>query len=955
MKNLVTAILTLTFFSNTHASDTTITGNIPDGSIWSTLMADTFYIQSGTVLNGDELIINDGVVVVVENQFDVEGYVEINGTSNSRVVFINALIGTPVVVIEEGEVAYTDFIDIPTIRIDNGYSDFDNCYFTGVGAVFRVGGTGMSTYFHECTFEDNDQPLIINREAYVDGCTFINNGQLNNSRALHVQSTQYFEITGCDFEFNHGGALDLTSATFNPFNHPNSLIAYNTFYGNSASTGAAIYATGTTGTRWLDIMENTMDSNVVTGNGGAIFFSGVVKGHVSGNLLTRNRASLNGGAMYFAGQNEIIDGNTFLNNHADSRGGGVYFKPFSQVATSFISNILANNSANRAGGFSHGGASRLRIINCTITNNIDTVETGGISMFPSFNRESYIVNTIIRGNSSINTLNNEFATSSQSRTHFYNCDVEGGIGSAFGANNFDANPLFASATTGPGSHIDARQSDWAVNGCTSPCRNTGVLDSLFAFEILDYDAAGRNRIASGRIDVGALETIGTSAGGAWLTNNICQSDPDVNTTAVFPTNGSAQSTQWQVDTGSGWFPVIPSLIPGISFSGDSLSASGAPLSVVNYNYRVINTFSCFTDTSDVWSPTIINTQFSLDSILMCAGGSYFAGGQMQTTSGTYIDTLIGWQGCDSIHTTYLRIPMPVTTAIFDTICEGDTWTDWPGASYTAAGTYDRTFSYNEQFGSQSLSCDSVVTLELEHFPNYIESFDGDTTIACIGDTISIDASNANIISYMWSDGTNTDTNAIFSFIPTMFWQRAFVTVTDVHGCTRSGTHDFLEDAMTSATISADGNLDPFITYDAQDIPTNADSWYWSFGDGDTSHQANVQHEYSANGDYEYCFIAINQCGADSLCNTVSIQAVGIDQNEANAIMVYPNPVESAVVVTGLNGPFLIQVRSIGGALVFDQKSVANTEIIDMDRLAPGIYTLTLIGEGMRFTRKIALK
>lgn len=56
------------------------------------------------------------------------------------------------------------------------------------------------------------------------------------------------------------------------------------------------------------------------------------------------------------------------------------------------------------------------------------------------------------------------------------------------------------------------------------------------------------------------------------------------------------------------------------------------------------------------------------SVSICEGDSYFAGGNWQTISGTYVDTLVSAGGCDSIATTLLTVePLPIASITGDTI------------------------------------------------------------------------------------------------------------------------------------------------------------------------------------------------------------------------------------------------------------------------------------------------
>ncbi len=88
---------------------------------------------------------------------------------------------------------------------------------------------------------------------------------------------------------------------------------------------------------------------------------------------------------------------------------------------------------------------------------------------------------------------------------------------------------------------------------------------------------------------------------------------------------------------------------------------------------------------------------------ICNGDSLLLGGNFQTTSGIYTDTLTSYSGCDSILVTNLI----VSSELFgDTIylrsCDSVVW---QGFTYTNSGIYNDTIS-------SSSGCDSIVVLDL---------------------------------------------------------------------------------------------------------------------------------------------------------------------------------------------------------------------------------------------------
>jgi gliding motility-associated-like protein len=160
-----------------------------------------------------------------------------------------------------------------------------------------------------------------------------------------------------------------------------------------------------------------------------------------------------------------------------------------------------------------------------------------------------------------------------------------------------------------------------------------------------------------------------------------------------------------------WDPVT--MLYEVYFDG-ALTLSG--------NYDIVN--NCFGGVTSVWcgftgstggatniqtvcAPPVTNYPSGDQSVVeaeICEGGSYFAGGGNQTTSGTYSDTYPAYNGCDSIITTILTVTANVQTNLSVAICEGDSYFVG-GGNQTTSGTYIDTYT-----GANG--CDSIVSTVL---------------------------------------------------------------------------------------------------------------------------------------------------------------------------------------------------------------------------------------------------
>ncbi|MEX2588706.1 MAG: T9SS type A sorting domain-containing protein, partial [Chitinophagales bacterium] len=120
--------------------------------------------------------------------------------------------------------------------------------------------------------------------------------------------------------------------------------------------------------------------------------------------------------------------------------------------------------------------------------------------------------------------------------------------------------------------------------------------------------------------------------------------------------------------------------------------------------------------------TVLPNAASAQSISICDGESFFAGGTMQSSSGTYTDTFTAANGCDSVLTTNLTVLPNAASSQSISICDGESFFAG-GAMQNNSGTYTDTFT-------AANGCDSVLTTNLTVLPVYSSS--SDTTI-CLGD------------------------------------------------------------------------------------------------------------------------------------------------------------------------------------------------------------------------------
>lgn len=194
----------------------------------------------------------------------------------------------------------------------------------------------------------------------------------------------------------------------------------------------------------------------------------------------------------------------------------------------------------------------------------------------------------------------------------------------------------------------------------------------------------------------------------------------------------------------------------------------------------------------------------------------------------------------------------------------------PSHNYAAPGTYTVTLTATSTDGCVDVFT-TTVTVHPEPVANftYIAACDGFPII--FNDQSSV--SSGSITQWQWNfgDGSPLDNNQNTSHTyPSSGTYNVTLTVTTNNGCTHSVTIQVtvLQKPVPAFTANnvCFGNS---MSFQDQTTP-NASSWFWNFGDGNTSSAQNPSYTYAAPGTYVVKFIASLGSCLDSITQTVTV-------------------------------------------------------------------------------------
>lgn len=130
--------------------------------------------------------------------------------------------------------------------------------------------------------------------------------------------------------------------------------------------------------------------------------------------------------------------------------------------------------------------------------------------------------------------------------------------------------------------------------------------------------------------------------------------------------------------------------------------------------------------------------------------------------------------------------------------------------------------------------------------------------------------------------------------------------------------------------------------------TNAISYTWDFGDGNSSTLINPVHTYSGSGIYPVKLTA-EKCGVSSTFNqNININVSGVSNLDENKVTwsIYPNPFSSTLSIKhNLKGQITFEILNLTGRRIRSATLMTGNEKLDIASLKRGLYFFRIFKDG----------
>jgi PKD repeat protein len=139
--------------------------------------------------------------------------------------------------------------------------------------------------------------------------------------------------------------------------------------------------------------------------------------------------------------------------------------------------------------------------------------------------------------------------------------------------------------------------------------------------------------------------------------------------------------------------------------------------------------------------------------------------------------------------------------------------------------------------------------------------------------------------------------------------------------------------------------------------TSAWSYSWSFGDGTSLAGVSPTHTFTAPGTYTVCASTYDSLGnAFTWCDNVVVPVIlGVNENSAVKVGVYPNPAKDNITIDNLIGNETIQLSTVEGRVVNEVvNGDAQKVTMDVNELPNGVYIMTVTGNKVSVQEKVMI-
>lgn len=270
-----------------------------------------------------------------------------------------------------------------------------------------------------------------------------------------------------------------------------------------------------------------------------------------------------------------------------------------------------------------------------------------------------------------------------------------------------------------------------------------------------------------------------------------------------------------------------------------------------------------------------------------------------------------------------------------------TGTVGPGTFTTSSGAV--TFRFYSDGATVTPGFEATYACNTQSAPQ--ASFNISSNTICQGDSVLLVSTSSDADAYAWTTSSGglsaTDLDSVYLFPSSSGNYTVSLTVSNTVGSDL--TTQFLPITVVAppvaiATVNATNLWLPNATVFFTNNSSNSSSYFWDFGDGTTSTDQSPWHTYTSQGTYSAFLVAENGvCDSDTVFFTINVGTAGLEGNDLNGAILFPNPFTNEITLSGEAGQhYNVTIEDLNGKIVNSTRLVSGGKV-DLSFLADGVY------------------
>lgn len=259
----------------------------------------------------------------------------------------------------------------------------------------------------------------------------------------------------------------------------------------------------------------------------------------------------------------------------------------------------------------------------------------------------------------------------------------------------------------------------------------------------------------------------------------------------------------------------------------------------------------------------------------------------------------------------------------------------PSYTFSGPGTYPVTLIVSNNCGEEQYALSVTIVEAL------VAALNTSSTEGCAPFTVIFeDQTEGTVSNRIWTfpggdPSTSTAINPVVTFAEPGTYEVELEVSNDNTSASTSVSIQVVEPPVPAFNVSTDQ-----LTITLQNTSTNASSFVWNFGDGNTSTEENPIYTYTTPGTYELSLNASNEFCAVAIAQTITVVVTSTEEITNARIRVFPNPAQTILHIENWTKEPIF-LYNLQGQLV--QSWMVPSPQLELKNIARGSYIIALPG------------